>query len=133
MYNINISVSYNNNSSYRECLRNVCLMDISNLNIPFDQMEDLDDETKDELLFDQNAMNRTMDYVYDLTKQNTCFKEFYVLGAGQMFSQDEQIGLAVLFSYDYFALFHACLIEFLNKNEFQEKSINYINLKNKIC
>lgn len=133
MYNINISVSYNNNTSYRECLRNVCSMDISNLNIPFDQMEDLDDETKDELLFDQNAMNRTMDYVYELTKENTCFKEFYLLGAGQMFSQDEQIGLAVLFSYDYFALFHVCLIEFLNKHEFQENSINYINLKNKIC
>jgi hypothetical protein len=108
-------------------------MDISNLNIPFDQMEDLDDETKDELLFDEGAMNRTMDYIYDKTKQNECFKEFYVLAAARMFSQDDQIGLAVLFSYDYFALFHACLVEFLEKHQFQEKSINYINLKNKIC
>ena len=41
MYNINISVCYDNNTSYRECLRKVCYMDISNLNIPFDQMEDL--------------------------------------------------------------------------------------------
>lgn len=132
MYNINISVCYDNNTSYRECLRKVCYMDISNLNIPFDQMEDLDDETKDELLFDEGAMNQTMDYVYDKTKQNECFKEFYVLGAAKMFSQDEQIGLAVLFSYDYFALFHACLVEFLENHQFQEKSINYINLKNKI-
>ena len=133
MYNINISVHYDNNVSYRECLRKVCSMDISNLNIPFDQMEDLDDETKDELLFDEGAMNQTMDYVYDITKLNKCFEEFYILAAAQMFSQDKQIGLAVLFSYDYFALFHVCLVEFLEKEQFQEKSINYINLKNKIC
>ena len=50
-----------------------------------------------------------------------------------MFSEDENIGLAVLFSYDYFASFHLFLVDFLNKNEFNEKNNYYINLKNKIC
>ena len=54
-------------------------MDISNLNIPWDQMDDdLDEETKDELLFDNVAMNTTMDYVYDKTKENE-FLEIYLL------------------------------------------------------
>ena len=52
MYNINVKVEYNDNKSYE----NVCVNskhNTSNLNIPFDQMEDLDEETKDELLFDE--------------------------------------------------------------------------------
>ena len=133
MYNINVKVEYNDNKSYRECLRKIANMDISNLNIPFDQMEDLDEETKDELLFDENAMNKTMDFVFEKTINNDCFKELYLLGSSKMFSLDENIGLAVLFSYDYLELFHLCLVEFFEKNEFNEKSIYYINLKNKIC
>lgn len=133
MYNINVKVEYIDNKSYRECLRKIANMDISNLNIPFDQMEDLDEETKDELLFDENAMNKTMDFVYEKTINNDCFKELYLHGSSKMFSLDENIGLAVLFSYDYLEWFHLCLVEFFEKNEFNENSIYYINLKNKIC
>ena len=133
MYNINVKIDYENNKQYRQCLRNVFSMDISNLDIPFDQMEDLDDETEDELLFDENSMIKSMDFIYEKTKNNSYFKELYKLAASKMFSEDENIGLAVLFSYDYFALFHLCLVDFLNKNEFNEKNNYYINLKNKIC
>lgn len=133
MYNINVKVEYIDNKSYRECLRKIANMNTSNLNIPFDQMEDLDEETKDELLFDENAMNKTMDFVYEKTINNECFKELYLIGASKMFSLDENIGLAVLLSYDYLEWFHLCLVEFFEKNEFNENSIYYINLKNKIC
>lgn len=133
MYNINVKIDYENNKQYRQCLRNVFSMDISNLDIPFHQMEDLDDETEDELLFDENAMIKSMDFIYEKTKNSSYFKELYKLAASKMFSEDENIGLAVLFSYDYFVLFHLCLVDFLNKNEFNEKNNYYINLKNKIC
>ena len=133
MYNINVKIDYENNKQYRQCLRNVFSMDILNLDIPFDQMEDLDDETEDELLFDENAMIKSMDFIYEKTKNSSYFKELYKLAASKMFSEDENIGLAVLFSYDYFALFHLCLVDFLNKNVFNEKNNYYINLKNKIC
>ncbi len=130
MYNIKIDVNYNNNTSYRECLRQVVNMDISKLNIPWDQMDDdLDEETKDELLFDNYAMSSTMDYIYDKTKENDFFKEIYLLGASKMFSTDPNIGLAILFSYDFFALFHLCLQDFFNN---KLDTINYNNLKNKI-
>ena len=133
MYNINVKIEYENNKQYRQCLRNVFSMDISNLDIPFDQIEDLDDETEDELLFDENAMIKSIDFIYEKTNNNAYFKELYKIAASKMFSEDENIGLAVLFSYDYFASFHLCLVDFLNKNEFNEKNNYYINLKNKIC
>ena len=130
MYNINIDVAYKDNETYRKCLRQVVNMDISNLNIPWDQMDDdLDEETKDELLFDNYAMSSTMDYVYDKTKENKFFKEIYLLGASKMFSTDPNIGLAILFSYDFFDLFHLCLQDFFNN---KLDTINYNNLKNKI-
>jgi hypothetical protein len=34
------------------------------------------------------------------------------MAALRMFSEDIDIGLAVLFSYDYMQLFHLCLVEF---------------------
>lgn len=130
MYNINIDVLYKNNEMYRECLRNVVNMDIVKLHIPWDQMDDdLDEETKDELLFDNNAMSLTMDYIYDKTKNNDFFKEIYLLGAGKMFSTDPNIGLAILFSYDFFDMFHLCLQDFFND---KLDTINYNNLKKKI-
>ena len=113
MYNINVKIEYENNKQYRQCLRNVFSMDISNLDIPFDQIEDLDDETEDELLFDENAMIKSMDFIYEKTNNNAYFKELYKIAASKMFSEDENIGLAVLFSYDYLKDFTQCLNDFI--------------------
>ena len=38
MYNIDINVEYNDNATYRQCLRQVMNMDVSGIN--FDQYED---------------------------------------------------------------------------------------------
>ncbi len=129
MYNTNIKVEYNDNMSYRECLRKVTNMNIEKLNIPWDQMDDdLDEETKDELLFDQDAMNGSMDYIYEKTKSNNKFIQLYLLAAAKMFSENHDIGLAVLFSYSYFTDFHLCLVNFFNNIE----SPHLENLKNKL-
>ena len=88
MYNINVKIEYENNKQYRQCLRNVFSMDISNLDIPFDQMEDLDDETEDELLFDENAMIKSIDFIYEKTNNNAYFKELYKIAASKMFSEE---------------------------------------------
>ena len=108
MYNIDINVTYNDNASYRQCLRNAMNMDISH--ISFDQYdEDLEEETKDELLIDEKQMSAAMDEIYDRTKYSETFQTLYMSAAALMFSTDPQIGLAVLFSYDYFAVFHGCI------------------------
>ena len=130
MYNINIDVTYNDNKSYRECLRKVINMDVSKLNIPWDEMDDdLDEETIDELLFDNNIMSACMDFIYDKTKDCKYFQELYLIGASKMFSQDPEIGLAVLFSYDFFNYFHLVLVDYLKANIISD---NFNILKNRI-
>lgn len=122
MYNIDINVEYNDNATYRQCLRQVMNMDVSEIN--FDQYgENLEDETKDELLIDENRMSMAMDDVYAKTKHEECFQSLYTCAAGLMFSTDPQIGLAVLFSYDYFSVFHVCIQSHYNNNHelFQSK------------
>ncbi len=130
MYNINIDVTYNDNKSYRKCLRKVINMDVSKLNIPWDEMDDdLDEETIDELLFDNNTMSTCMDFIYDKTKDSNYFKELYLIGASKMFSQDPQIGLVILFSYDFFNYFHLVLVDYLKANIISD---NFNILKNRI-
>lgn len=132
MYNINTTVDYFDNASYRSALRKVVNMDISNINVPFDQMDDdLDNETIDELLFDNDAMTRCMDSIYKKTKSNDIFKEFYTIAANKMFSEDPNIGLAICFSYDYFYYFHKCLVDLYENDKIQK--CNYENMKNKLC
>ena len=132
MYDTQVIIGYNDNKSYRSCLRKVTNMNIDKLNIPWDKMDsDLDEETKDELLFDNEAISKTMDFIYEKTHNNILFKELYSIAASKMFSEDLQIGLAVLFSYDFFDKFHLCLIEFFN-NDFSNENTQYLILKNKI-
>ncbi|NBQ48919.1 MAG: hypothetical protein EBU33_10785 [Sphingobacteriia bacterium] len=53
--------------------------------------------------------------------------------ASKMISVDPNIGLAVIFSYDYFYLFHLCLADFFrNPDSFTRENINFVNMRNKI-
>jgi hypothetical protein len=131
MYNITTHVNYFDNASYRDNLRAAMNMNIKTINIQWGQMDDdLDDETIDELLFDSASTTTCMDYIYDKTKNNVYFAEVYRLAAGKMMSTDPNIGLAVLFSYDYFALFHNCLVDYFTNKDIV---VNCSILKNKLC
>jgi hypothetical protein len=94
-------------------------------------LEGLDEETQDELLYDEKTMSIIMDEIYDATKNNDLFNELYDLAAARMFSTDRTIGQAVLLSYDYLCFFHNCLASFL-KDEFDNKNEYYLLLKIKL-
>ena len=130
MYNINVDVNYDSNFKYRKCLRDVFTMDITNIDISLNNIPDLDDETRDEMLFDENKVCKGLDYIYNLTKTNDHFNDLYSSAASVMFSEDPNIGLAVLYSYDYFNFFHLCFRDFVN-NEFSIDSNHFKYLKNK--
>ena len=50
-----------------------------------------------------------------------------------MLSQDREIGLAVLYSYDYMLLFHNCFVEYYkNPSEYDEKKDSFIQLSKKL-
>ena len=83
-------------------------MDITNMDASLNNIPDLDDETRDEMLFDENQVSKGLDYVYNLTKTNDHFNDLYYSAAKVMFSEDPNIGIAVLYSYDYFIFFYLC-------------------------
>ena len=119
-------LNYNNDLEYRSCLRDVmkmsCNVDVSN--------NDLDEITKDETNFDITAITHFLDNVYLQTSHIDEFRDLYILAASCMFSEDPTIGLAVLFSYDYFKYFYPCLSNYLATLEFDD---NYSILTKKFC
>jgi len=126
-YDLNKDVSYTNNREYRKCLR-----ELFNMNcIINEDLNDIDAETKDELLYDENTMSAIMDEIFNATKNNELFNELYDLAAARMFSTDRTIGQAVLLSYDYLCFFHNCLASFLRGN-FDNKNEFYLLLKIKL-
>jgi len=130
-YQLSYDLKYENNFQYRQCLRDIFSMDVT-INPPkWDQMDaDLDEETKDELLYESDAISKGMDYIYDLTKDNKVFQQLYLDAAGLMFSQSPDIGLSILFAYDYFKDFHNCLrVFFENESRFSETTPEFKKLK----
>jgi hypothetical protein len=77
----------------------------------------MDDITMDENNYDEKTICEFLNYIENETKDCYDLQELYKSYAGLMFSLDPQIGLAVLFSYDYLDKFHNCLcVFFKNKN-----------------
>jgi hypothetical protein len=72
-----------------------------------------------------------MDIIYEKIKSNPLFKKVCIKAANKMLSEDPEIGFSILFCYDYFALFHACLCTYLNTPELlNEEFITYKSLLN---
>jgi hypothetical protein len=94
-------------------------MDCSNNEITeqINQIENIDNETRDELLYDPDAIKNKMDEIYDITKNDEIWKSIYLSAAAKFFSTDESIGICILFTYDYFSYFYECYDIFLNDRE----------------
>ena len=91
--------------------------------------EPWDDETTDEMLYDNWRATKFMDYVETETKSDPLFACLYQKAAAKMFSTDLGIGLAVLFSYDYLHYYHKCLQSyFSNERTLKETNPDYIKL-----
>lgn len=119
-YRTETPIEYNDTEQYRQCVRALFEMDQTVYeqrikDIENHNQETLDDVTRDEISYDGGAAMKVMDYVYSCTKDNAEFKELYSKAAARMFSEDPNIGIAILFSYDYLQLFHLCLVEFFSE------------------
>jgi hypothetical protein len=132
----NFKMDYNDNKGYRQSLRGLFEMNSKNYEDRINSIksiEELDEETEDEISYDEKAASETMDQIYSKTKNNVLFKNLYKIAASKMLSEDETIGQAVLFSYDYLKDFYLCLVDFYNEPEnFTDKNHKYINLLKKI-
>ena len=131
-YPIQSNIQYSNNNEYRKCLRVVFQM--NTINFPDTTTMDLDDETADEMMYDDKAANMMMDLVYDRTKSDPDFIVLYEKAASFMLSTDHNTGLSILFSYDYLDRFHSLLRILFSETQLFgiSHSIEYITLYNKL-
>jgi len=129
-YPTTLNIQYSDNTEFRNCLRQIFKMNCHH----FPNTDDLDEETADEIMYDSKAANDTMDFIFSKTKHNTLFNTLYAKTASFMFSTDTEIGLTILFSYDYLYLFHSLLVLFFSNDIHFDlsKSSEYNTLYTKI-
>ena len=122
-------VSYTNTNEYRNEIRRVFSMNTSN----YPSIDSsIDDESRDELEYDEQAMSSALDRIYAKTKDHSLFQQIYEKAAGCMLSTNPEIGLAVLCSYDYLDVFIPCYREYMLNGLFDTASIYYVNLFKKV-
>jgi hypothetical protein len=134
-YPIQAVVEYSNTTDYRKCLRTIFNMKKENLDSTMAEYKhiELDEETLDELAYDEKSASQVLDHVFAITEKHPLFQELYDLGAGLMFSQDRNIGLSVMLSYDYFQYFHVCLMDYLvEPDRFMKDTPSYLGLCKKL-
>jgi hypothetical protein len=132
IYPIDLEIQYNNNIEYRHYLRMLFKMNSSNFSEE-SLLEDLDDETRDELEYDESSAIMGMDWIYSKICDNTLFQILFDKAAAKFLSENREIGIAVLLSYDYLALFHNCMRTYLtNPADFTEIHPTYLALFEKL-
>jgi hypothetical protein len=115
-YPIDIVIEYHDDSEYRNCIN---------------QLFGTNNSDED---YDEASATLFLDYVYKLTKTNYFIKKLYILAAATMMSTDQNLGLSVLFSYNYLNLFHKFLVHYFTSKTTYKKDIeqneSYVELLN---
>ena len=105
-YPFNTVVNYKNDKEYRHLIREI--FDLKEQTHIIND-DNLDVISKDEQNYDQKTISRCLNVISNLTKDSYELNELYKLASATMMSLDREIGLAVLFSFDYFKDFHLVL------------------------
>jgi hypothetical protein len=123
-------VNYTDDIGYRNTLRTLLKMEKQ---FP-EKIDDFDisdlDLDKDD--FDEISSAIMLDHIFETTSNNPVFQEIYKHTAGLMFTEDINVGIVVLLSYDYLPDFHNCLCQFFKEGVILEEDILIITLKQKI-
>ena len=128
----NIVVMFSNNTGYRALLRSFFNMNVESIDADLKENY-YDEETHDELLFDQAAVDRGMTDILNKTAGNPLFDELYSLAAAKMFSTDRETGLCILLSYDFFHDFYVLWQMFSNEpNDVSDTTECYVILLNRL-
>jgi hypothetical protein len=91
--------------------------------------DEFDKETRDEIEYDDESAGLMMQYIRNHTKELPIFHKLYELAAARFLSRDHEIGVAILYAYEYLPFFHKCLcIFFNNAADLTEQSPDYETL-----
>lgn len=111
------AIVYSSNQEFREHIRKAFRFDPKEkftYHGKLAEFEDLDDESKDELMFDSKSLSTSMDILFKATENDSFFQDLYRHAAGRMFSESLEIGQAVVCSYDTFQLYYSCVWFYLH-------------------
>jgi hypothetical protein len=113
-----------------------CRYHLDNVFLPTDELDECakqyvrDTLYREDLLnifcvkeYNDEAINECIKYVYNNVKQNQDLKDCSLKLASKYLNQDFEIGLMILFSYDYMNLTHICISEFLDNGKISEENI----------
>ena len=73
--------------------------------------------------YNEAQINTAMNEIYNKAKENDELKKCMNKLAGQFMKADEELGLMLLFSYDYMYLTHICISEFIETGKISEENI----------
>jgi hypothetical protein len=73
--------------------------------------------------FNEESMNNAIHELYEQISSCQELKECIMKLLGRFMSTDEELGLMILFAYDYMYLTHACISEYLETGQISEKNI----------
>jgi hypothetical protein len=128
-----ITPEYNNNEEYRKALQELCFLRYPDTFPSGDYPEGTDPECCHEMTYDLENMTYALDFVWHNTRRESLFMDLYKLAAVEMMTEDLEVGLAILFSYDYLMYFYPVFREYMVLNEqFNERHPLYMLLKQKL-
>jgi hypothetical protein len=117
-YNFDVNVQYTDDAEYRQILGQL---------MGFAVDEDEEDS------YDNNRVATVLDQLWYWTKDHPLFYHVYDKAASFMLSENPEIGLSVLLSYDNLPLFHNMLVAYWKLGEkFGSDHSSYIELYNKL-
>jgi hypothetical protein len=73
--------------------------------------------------YNESEMDRVIHDLYEKIKENKELKNCMIKLAENYNSNDEELGLMIMFAYHYMYLTHICISEFLENGSISEKNI----------
>ena len=80
--------------------------------------------------FNEDQMNKAIHKLYERIESCILLKECMTKLAGHFMSEDLELGLMILYSYDYMYLTHTCVSEYLESGQVSER--NMYNLRSNV-
>ena len=116
-YPTHLGINYQTDSEYRKCFCQIIKYTLYPLSIIEKDNECIEDEPDDN--WDTNKVNIFLDFILSKTSMFKIFNELYLQASSTMMMIDVEIGIAILFSFTYFKLFHQCLVFFFQQNDIE--------------
>lgn len=85
----------------------------------------INEENKDD--DEIKLLSKAIYNLYEIIKESVILKNFMQKAAANLMSEDLQLGLCVLYSYDYMYLMHECVSEYLDNRLISLDKIDKMN------